>query len=194
MGLVSRIKNIFLIGALGATLAACAGGMGGGFDPVGYQNAVQLKYETMSLLDNTSAPYRAHQAAANSLLAKYATAAEGRGSSDAIAQQWAAIRDPRGPSTAGTIEQWKKAPLRPGQRAEKKRLIAAHFDHLICLEKARGGGAAECAEAGVSADATPAPAPTAAAAPAGRPPARGRAAPKPPAGDEPEMEAEPQKE
>ena len=190
MGLLDKVWRTAMIGGAAVLLAACAGGMGGSFDPVGYQNAVQLKYETMSLLDNSSAPYRAHQAAANSLLAKYATAAEGRGSSDAIAQQWAAIRDPRGPSAAGTIEQWKKAPLRPGARAEKKRLVAAHFDHLICLEKARGGGAAECAEAGLSADATPVP--PVAAAPPGRAPARRGA--RPPAGDEPEMEAEPQKE
>lgn len=189
---LGHIWRITIIAATAAFLGACAGGFGGGggFDPIGYQNAVQLKYETMSLLDNATAPFRAHQAAANALLAKYATAADSRGGSEAISRQWAAIRDPRGVSAGGTIEQWKKAPLRPGTRAERKRLIAAHFDHLICLEKSSAGAAAECAEVGLAADATPA---AVAPVPASRPAAR-RGAPKPPPGDEPEMETEPQKE
>ncbi len=187
-------RGALIAGGL-AALAACSTA---GFDPAGYQSAVQLKYETMSLLDNSSAPYRVHQAAANSLQAKYTAAAENAGKNagnESIAQQWAAIRDPRGASAGGVIEQWKKAPLRPGQRAEKKRAIAAHFDRLICLEGSRQAHA-ECGDTGAMAEAGPAPAPAAAAAaPAPRAAAR-RTAPKPAADapEEVEYETEPQKE
>ena len=176
-----------------AALALLAGCGTVGFDPAHYQTVVQLKYETLTLVDQSSGRYAPNKPAADALLAKYAVAAEtaGRGAGgDSIAQQWAAIRDPRGTSAANLIEIWKKAPLRPGQRAEKKRAIAAHFDRLICLEAAKQA-ASECGDVGAVAEAgvEPAPAP----APVARPAAR-RAAPKPAAADEPEMETEPQKE
>jgi len=184
-------RGLLIAGGL-AALGACSTA---GFDPAGYQSAVQLKYETMSLLDNSSAPYRVHQAAANALQAKYAVAAENAGrntGNESIKEQWAAIRDPRGVSAGAVIEQWKKAPLRPGQRAEKKRAVAAHFDRLICLEGSKQA-AAECGDTGAMAEAGPAPAP--AAAPAARQGAR-RAAPKPADAppDEVEYETEPQQQ
>lgn len=167
MTLPGKLRRVLSCAAAAALLAGCAGV---GFDTAGYQSAVQLKYETLSLLDNATARYAAHKPAADALTAKYAAAAAhaGRGvGNDPIAQQWAAIRDPRGSSAGNIIELWKKAPLRPGQRAEKKRAIAAHFDHLICLEQAKQA-AKECGEVGLAADVAMAPEPRMAPTPASR--------------------------
>jgi hypothetical protein len=164
----------------------------GGFDQSAYQSAVQLKYETLTLVDQSSGRYAPNKAVVETLMRKYSEAADSASKNSgnvSIVEQWAAIRDPGGTSAGNLFEIWKKAPLRPGQRAEKKRAIAQHFDHLICLEGTRQSPT-ECGEAGAVPDAAPAPAPKVAAKPA---PKRATA-PKPPAADEPELEPEPQKE
>jgi hypothetical protein len=173
-----------------ASLLIVAGCSTAGFDQSAYQSAVQLKYETLTLVDQSSGRYAPNKAAVETLMRKYSEAADSASKNSgnvSIVEQWAAIRDPGGTSAGNLFEIWKKAPLRPGQRAEKKRAIAQHFDRLICLEGARQSPT-ECGEAGAVPDA--APAPKVAAKPA---PKRG-AAPKPPAADEPALESEPQKE
>jgi hypothetical protein len=162
-----------------------------GFDPAAYQATVQLKYDTLGLIDQSSGRYPPHRAAADTLLRRYAEASEAASrnvANESISRQWAAIRDPRGNSAANLIEMWKRAPLRPGQRAEKKRAIAAHFDRLICLEGGKHTPT-ECGDTGaIEVSAEPAPVTVA------RPVARRGATPKPAAAEEPEMEIEPQKE
>jgi hypothetical protein len=182
MKLSGQLRRVLSIAGAAWLLAGCAGV---GFDATGYQSAVQLKYETLSLLDNSTARYAAHKPAADALVAKYAIAAEhaGRGvGNDPIVQQWAAIRDPRGSSAGNAIELWKKAPLRPGQRAERKRAVAAHFDHLICLEQAKQT-ANDCSNVGLAADVAAGPEPRMAPAPSPRrpppPPAEEDDAPPP---------------
>jgi hypothetical protein len=158
-----------------------------GFDPAAYQSAVQLKYETLTLVDQSSGRYAPNKAAAEALMRKYADAAETMSKSagnTSVAQQWAAIRDPRGASAGNLLEIWKvKGPLRPGQRVEKKRAIAQHFDHLICLESSKQAPT-ECGEVGSV------PEESGAAAPAPKPAPRRSAAPKPVDADEPELEPE----
>lgn len=139
-------------------------------DPVAIQAAVALKTDTLALLDKSGSRYAANRAAADALMQRYAAAAEKAGqnpSNAAVATQWAGIRNPRGVSAANAIELWKRAPLRPNVRADKKRIVAAHFDHLICLEEK---SAAECAGVGLEATASaprrPAAAPAATPAPA----------------------------
>ncbi len=180
-----------LFGVAALILVAGCGTVG--FDPAAYQATVQLKYDTLGLIDQSSGRYPPHRVAADALLRRYAEASEVASrnvANESILRQWAAIRDPRGNSAANLIEMWKRAPLRPGQRVEKKRAIASHFDRLICLEGGKHTPT-ECGDTGaIEVSAEPATAPAAAA----RPVARRGAPPKPAAGEEPEMEVEPQKE
>ena len=175
------------LGLAGLLILAGCGTVG--LDATAYQSAVQLKYETLVLVDQSSGRYAASKPAAEALMRKYSDATETASKSpgnESVAQQWAAIRDPRGNSAGNLLETWRtKGPLRPGQRAEKKRAIALHFDRLICLEGAKQA-VSDCSEAG-SAPEPAASAPVAAPRPA---PARRGAAPKPAAADEPELEPE----
>ncbi|MBV8790481.1 MAG: hypothetical protein JO205_02555 [Pseudolabrys sp.] len=181
-----------ILGGL-AALVALAGCGTVGFDAASYQSAVQLKYETLTLVDQSSGRY--NKTAAESLLAKYAAAVDApakSGPNAAIADQWAAIRDPGGVSAGNLIQTWKtKGPIPPARRAERKRMIAAHFDRLICLESNRQSGES-CDNVGSGAEAPISPiidTPRAAAKPA--PKRNAKPAAEPP-GDEPEMETEPQ--
>jgi hypothetical protein len=110
-------------------------------DPAGYQSAVQLKYETLALIDRMGERYAARKADAETLLRKYAEASQAAEKipyNQQITEFWQAIRDPRGGSAATVIEVWKsRGPLRPAARAERKRQTAQHFDRLICLESSK---------------------------------------------------------
>lgn len=142
-----RIGAAFFVAPVVLALAGCGTA---GFDAVSYQSAVQLKYETMSLLDNSTSRYPGFKKDADALLLKYSEAAEASArapGNDAITEIWQAIKDPRGGSAGAAIELWKKAPLRPGARAERKRQVAQHFDRLICLESAKQS-AKDCFDVG----------------------------------------------
>lgn len=143
----SRVSAACAVVPLVLALAGCGTAS---FDAATYQSAVQLKYETMSLLDNSTSRYPSFKKDADGLLQKYAAAADASAQvpgNDAITEIWVAIKDPRGGSAATVIELWKKAPLRPGARAERKRLVAQHFDRLICLESAKQS-AKDCFDVG----------------------------------------------
>src|ERR1700676_1655725 len=80
-----------LAGAL-LLLSACATQ----FDMPTYQGAVQLKYETLALIDQSSTRYALNKAAAEALTRRYADAAETAtriAGNTAVAEQWQAIRD-----------------------------------------------------------------------------------------------------
>lgn len=176
MGLPIR-KRYIALAIAGLILTGCGTVT---FDPGQYQTAVQLKYETLSLLDRTGERYAARRIDADSLLSRYASAADAAGKqpgNEQVIEMWQAIRDPLGGSAGTAIQLWKdKGPLKPGARAERKRLIASHFDRLICLESSKQA-AKDCSEVGSAPTGVDAPSPT--------PQRRPSRAPKPAADAEP---------
>jgi hypothetical protein len=185
MGLLSQIWRYCLAQAgLLLLLLGCATAP---FDPAAYQTAVQLKFETLALIDRASERYAAHKASAEALAGKYAAAYDAAAQlagNQATAEQWLAIRDPQGASAGGVLQSWKqKGPLRPAVRAEKKRAVTRHFDRLICLEAGKQT-ASDCSEVGAVPETAASPG---AAGPAAKPIPK----PKPaeaaePAADEPD--------
>ena len=185
MGLLSQIwRGCLAQAGLLLLLLGCATAP---FDPAAYQSAVQLKFETLALIDRSSERYAAHKAGAEALAGKYAEAYDAAAKlagNQAAAEQWLAIRDPQGSSAGGVLQSWKqKGPLRPAVRAEKKRAVTRHFDRLICLEASKQTPS-DCSEIGAVPEAA---APPVAARSAAKPMPK----PKPadaaePAADEPD--------
>jgi hypothetical protein len=114
------------------------------FDPASYQNAVQVKFETLALIDKSGDKFAAHKVEADALLAKYDGAFENANrvqKNPAIAQAWQVIRGPKSGSAAEYFQTWmQRGSMRPVIRAEKTAAIARHLDYVVCLEAARQGG------------------------------------------------------
>lgn len=136
------------------------------FDPAVQQVAVQLKTDTLALVDKSGARYATQQAAVGALLARYAAASDAAATVEnnaAVVTAWQTIRGPKAGSAGEFFDMWKqRGIIRPAFRAEKKTQIARHFDYLICLEDVKKGGPA-CPNPLATTPAGPAPAP----APAG---------------------------
>ena len=116
------------------------------FDTTAYQNTVQLKFETLALIDKSGDKYAAHQTEVQTLLAKYDSAADEASkvpNNDAVVQAWQIIRGVQAGSAGEFFQFWKqRGALRPAIRADKKTQITRHFDYVICLEAAKAGGPA----------------------------------------------------
>lgn len=146
MGRLVRARGIWLSLAVSLVLVGCANLFPPPFDPVVYQNDVQLKFETLALIDKSGEPYAAHQSEVQVLLVKYDAAAANAGkveSNLALAQAWQIIRGQQSGSAGEYFETWKKrGTLRPVIRNEKKAQITRHFDYVICLDAAKPGATA----------------------------------------------------
>jgi hypothetical protein len=132
------------------------------FDPTSYQNAVQLKFETLALIDKSGDKFSVHQNEVAALTAKYDGALETASkvqTNEAVIQAWQVIRGAQTGSAGEFFQTWKqRGTLRPVIRAEKKAQIGRHFDYVICLEAAKSGGPACTNPLASSPTAPPAPA------------------------------------
>ena len=142
MGRIVRARGVWVLLLGSLLLAGCATLAPPPFDPVAYQNDVQLKFETLALIDKSGDKFAAHQGEVQALLASYDRAVESAGKTEsnlATAQAWQVIRGPN--SAGGYFQMWQqtKKSLSPRFRSEKRAQIARHFDYLICLEVARPG-------------------------------------------------------
>lgn len=138
------------------------------FDPAAYQTAVQLKYETLALIDKSGQKYSAHQAEAEILMSKYQAAeavAARTETNKPLAEAWKIISAPNTGSAGEYFATWKqRGTMRPAIRAEKKIQIGRQFDYVVCLEAAKQTGpleatrqsTAECTNPLASAPAMPA--------------------------------------
>ena len=132
------------------------------FDTVAFQNAVQLKFETLALIDKSGDKFAARQSEVAALTAKYDSAFDAASKNEnnqAVAQAWQVIRGAQSGSAGEYFLTWKqRGALRPVIRAEKKAQIGRHFDYLICLETAKQGGPACTNPLGAAPSAPPVPA------------------------------------
>jgi hypothetical protein len=165
MPVAHPIRQVCLASAaLAVLLAACTTGLlPPPYNPVAHQNAVQMKVDTLALIDKSGQRYAASQAAVEALTARYAGAYEAasKNPSDAsVAQAWQIVRGANTGSAGEYFETWKKrTTMRPAIRAEKKAQIGRHFDYIICLEAAKQGGPACVSPLAAAPTAPPAPAP-----------------------------------
>lgn len=143
-------RTFFALAGLSPFLLGCVAT----FDAASYKNAVDLKYETLAMIDKGAGRYAAHRSQAEALAAKldaaYAESAK-IANNQAAEAQWKLIVDPAGSSAGAALQTWKtKGVLTPAYRAEKKRQVARHFDFVICLESSKMT-AGTCVDPGSSA-------------------------------------------
>ena len=161
MAIVFRVRCIWLAQAAILLLLLGCGAVPQ-FDTAAFQNAVQLKFETLALIDKSGDKFAAHQSSVAALTAKYDSAfdaASKNESNQAVAQAWQVIRGAQSGSAGEYFQTWKqRGTLRPVIRAEKKAQIGRHFDYVICLETAKQGGPACTNPLGAAPSAPPVPA------------------------------------
>ena len=121
------------------------------FDRAAHQQAAALQTETLTLMAQAAEPYSAHQASVDALnakiLARYEAAAIAP-DNEPLTRQWELMRDPQGSLFGGFVVAWQATgALDAGQRDEAAARVSAAFDHILCLEIAKGSGG-RCAAAG----------------------------------------------
>lgn len=145
-------RRIIALSGLPLLLLGCAAG----FDAAAYKNAVDLKYETLALIDKGGGRYAAHRSQAEALTtrldAAYVESAK-IANNQAAEAQWKTIVDPGGNSAGAFLSTWKnRGAVSSAYRAEKKRIVTRHFDYVICLESSKQT-AGSCVNPGAPAEA-----------------------------------------
>ena len=161
MAINFRVRGVWLAkAAILLLLFGC--GTVAQFDTAAFQNAVQLKFETLALIDKSGNKFAAHKTEVDALTAKYESAFDAASktpANQAVAQAWQVIRGAQSGSAGEYFHTWRqRGTLRPVIRAEKKAQIGRHFDYVICLETAKQGGPACTNPLGTSPSAPPVPA------------------------------------
>lgn len=134
------VWHSFAVAALAALLsglAACAP-LIGPHSPQAYENATNLKAETLALMGHASEPYVGHQAEVaqlNLAIDKAYEYVHGVPSNDLSARQWDILRRADGDLLGRFLRRWKEdGTLSPAYIEQFKRVIGEGYDEIICLE------------------------------------------------------------
>jgi hypothetical protein len=132
-------KQHYLSLALAATLAACS--TISPFNQQAYQQATELKAESLVLMSKATEPYSNHlkeiQAVQVSLEKNYEYA-KGRPLNQISTEQWMILKNPEGHSLGGFLVLWgKRKTLNDLFVQEAKKSIAGQFDQVIELESGK---------------------------------------------------------
>ncbi|MFN3658400.1 MAG: hypothetical protein ACK4UO_14200 [Pseudolabrys sp.] len=118
------------------------------FDQAVRDGAIQLKADTLALVDKSGSRYATQQAAVDALLARYAKAADDASkieNNKLVIGAWQVIRGESSGSAGEFFAMWKRnGTIRPAFRTEKRAQLARHFDYLVCLEDLKQGGQKDC--------------------------------------------------
>lgn len=130
-----RLFYLFLI--LSFCAAACAP-LIGPYSPTAYQNATDLKAETLALMDKAAESYSDHSKEVEALMVKVNKAYEyvhGIPSNELSAKQWDILRKPDGDLLGKFLGRWKsEGTLKQIYIDEFKGIVSDAFDEIICLE------------------------------------------------------------
>jgi hypothetical protein len=111
------------------------------FDQEAYQTAVDLKVDSLRLMDQASESYTNHTAEADSLMLRVHKAyeyAKGKPGNDETVAQWAKMMDPKDKLMAGFIADWEaKGQIKKSMIDNKKPMMAEAYDTIIDLESAK---------------------------------------------------------
>ncbi|MGN8226072.1 hypothetical protein [Gracilimonas sp. BCB1] len=137
---IGRTHRVAILVAIGILLTACAPSISQ-FNETAYQQAVQLKVKSMSLIDKANEPYSAHEEAAVQLKQNLLTAyeyAKGRPSNEISTRQWEIMVDAERNLMGGFLVRWKEQEtLSPAFIGEYSKVIADAFDTIIGLESGK---------------------------------------------------------
>ena len=111
------------------------------YNETAYQNATDLKVESLALMDNASRPYTDYTQEVQSLMIKVDQAYEfskGIPKNDIVTKQWQKMLDPDGNMLGGFIKKWKNdGQLNIVFVEEMNGQISQGFDQIIELESAK---------------------------------------------------------
>lgn len=111
------------------------------FDQHAYETAVDLKVDSLALVDEANEPYKNHGAEAQSILRRIRKAGEyakWKPHNDETVAQWSRMANPKAHLMAGFIARWKsKGSIKPVMIANIKPGIAAAYNAIIELEAAK---------------------------------------------------------
>ena len=111
------------------------------FDQRAYEMTIDLKVDSLVLVEQSVGHYTNHVAACEAVLLRVRKAheyAKGIPNNDKTILLWATLNDPEQGSLAGTIADWKAAGMFSGFEVEESvPLIGTQFDAIIELEAAK---------------------------------------------------------
>lgn len=111
------------------------------FSEQAYQQAVSLKIESLSLMDEASEPFQQHQKEVMDLWKKLEIAheyARGRPKNEITTRQWEILTDTTRNLLGGFLKRWKDSEtLTPTFIREAKGLVSDSFDTIIGLESGK---------------------------------------------------------
>lgn len=135
---VFRITNLLLLVAI--VVSGCAPSISQ-FNETAYQQAVQLKVQSLALLDKASEPYADHAEKAEALHQELHTAyeyARGRPHNEISTRQWKIMIDPKRNLMGGLLARWEEEDsLSPVFVRELRGVISDVFDTIIGLESGK---------------------------------------------------------
>lgn len=136
----NRVFRVVIVMTLGAVFSTCTPSISQ-FNETAYQQAVQLKVESMSLIDKADEPYSGHEEEADQLKQDLLTAyeyAKGRPKNEISTRQWEIMVDPERNLMGGFLVRWKEQEtLSPAFIGEYSKVIADAFDTIIGLESGK---------------------------------------------------------
>lgn len=122
-------------------VAAGCGNLQAVFSEQAYQQAVNLKVESLALLGHATEAYDEHRREAEALkteLQKAYEYARGRPDNEITARQWSILIDPGGHLLGGVLARWEEEQMLSAVFVkENKKLIARAFDTIIELESGK---------------------------------------------------------
>ncbi|MEQ8523449.1 hypothetical protein [Gracilimonas sp.] len=137
---IKTISGLAILVAFGFIINACAPTISQ-FNETAYQQAVELKVRSMSLIDRADEPYSGHEEAAQQLKQDMLTAfeyAKGRPKNDISARQWEIMVDPDRNLMGGFLARWEEQQtLSPAFIGEYSGVVADAFDTIIGLESGK---------------------------------------------------------
>lgn len=144
-----KVKNIFqhtvfrginLLLLVAIAVSGCAPSISQ-FNETAYQQAVQLKVQSLSLVDKATESYTEHVDKAETLQQDLKTAyeyAKGRPNNELSTRQWEIMIDPERNLMGGLLKRWEKEDtLSRVFVREFRRVISDAFDTIIGLESGK---------------------------------------------------------
>ena len=106
-----------------------------------YQQAVDLKVESLNLISHADQSYQNYQKDVDDLTQKVEKAyeyAKGRKDNDLSTQQWEILKNPDGHLLGGVLKKWKSEDkLSTVYVSDKKQTISDAYDQIIILESGK---------------------------------------------------------
>ncbi len=111
------------------------------YDPTAVQRTAELKVETRNLMEQSGQRYSRHASDVEALtlrIEQASAAAATMPDNQLIVQQWAVLKNPDGALYGGFAKRWKeKGTVNKAFREEMIGQVAAGYDYILCLERAK---------------------------------------------------------